>query len=173
MVSCSIRQNNFIILFGRASRYACGTSISAKAILLIDTHAFKIWLVKSRVWSSFFLDCSESPSDGTRGRGSHHLSPSSRNELEKLLHQNLIYLHNAVVSPSSLSTTPLLHTDTIKMSKLFYETERLILTKVSKKKEIDFNKPEVSVLMLLNPKVLTLVGVFIFIFFPELETVYQ
>ena len=56
--------------------------MSAKAMLLIDIQAFKIWLVKSRVWSSFFLVCSESPSDGTRGRGSHHLSPSSRKELD-------------------------------------------------------------------------------------------
>ncbi|KAF2532418.1 hypothetical protein F2Q70_00029527 [Brassica cretica] len=69
----AMRFKNFYHASGRASRYACGTSISAKAMLLIDMHAFKIWLVKSRVWSSFFLDCSETPSDGTRGRGSHHL----------------------------------------------------------------------------------------------------
>ena len=71
-------KKNFVALpdftFGRASKYESGTSISAKATLLIAIAAFSIWLVHSRVWFNCFLVSSLRPPAGTRGTGSHHFS---------------------------------------------------------------------------------------------------
>lgn len=67
-------ENNAIQTLGRVSKYDSGTSMSAKAMLLIAITAFSIWLVQSLVWCSCFLDSSPRPPAGTRGTGSHHFS---------------------------------------------------------------------------------------------------
>lgn len=60
--------------FGRVSRYNSGTSISAKATLLIAVAALRIWFAHSSLQCSCFLESSDRPLGGTRGTGSHHLS---------------------------------------------------------------------------------------------------
>lgn len=60
--------------FGRFSKYDSGTSISAKALLLIAIAAFRIWLVHSRLCSKCFLDLPSRPPEGTLGTGNHHFS---------------------------------------------------------------------------------------------------
>lgn len=86
---------------------------------------------------------------------------------DKLLRQILTCLHRAAASPSSLSTTQLLHTtDNNNTHKC---QNSVVLTKQRDWLVLDFTKPEVSVPILLNPKVSTFVGVFFtIIFFPEL-----
>ena len=60
--------------FGSESWYESGTSISARALLLMAMAALRIWLAQSRLCSSCLLVASRRPPRGTRGTGSHHFS---------------------------------------------------------------------------------------------------